>query len=254
LSVPGLTVMGRGILFWILFPFVMPQAIRVRRNAPRVSGGAGPSSGSVGSGKKIRLAAVGDSIIAGVGAETVAEALPGQVAIELAQLLGCEVSWSAHGLIGATSSVVHSRLVPMLPREPFDVMVLSVGVNDVTSLNTMRQWSTDLSCLLDEVRKHSPEAVIAIVGLPPLSSFPLLPQPLRAVMGIRARMFDEAAKFEVSERQRVVHVPIDINPTPEQFSSDGFHPSPLSYKELGRQIAAAIFSRLHWTDMPRHGL
>ncbi len=253
MNVPRLTAMGRGILFWTLCPLVIPQAIKLRRNAPRLEGAAGPTSGSVGSGKKIRLVAIGDSIIAGVGAETVADALPGQVATELAQLLGCEVLWSAHSLIGATSSVVSRRLVPMLPSEPFDVMVLSVGVNDVTSLRTMRQWSTDLGHLLDELQTHSPEATIAPVGLPPLSAFPLLPQPLRAVMGIRARTFDEAAKFEVSQRENVVHVPIDIEPAPDRFSPDGFHPSPSTYYELGRQVAAAIFSRLHRTDIPRQG-
>ena len=163
----------RWMLFWTLFPFVLPQAIKVRRNAPRVSGAAGPTSGSVGSGKTIRLVAIGDSIIAGVGAETVAEALPGQVAVELARLSGREVSWSAFGLIGATSSEVSRRLVPTLPSQPFDVIVLSVGVNDVTSLRTMRQWSRDLGRLLDQLRTHSPEAVIAVVGVPPLSSFPL---------------------------------------------------------------------------------
>lgn len=252
--------MGRGILFWTLFPFVLPQAIKVRRNAPRVSGSGGPPFGRVGSGSAIRLAAIGDSIIAGVGAETVAEALPGQVAVELARLLGCEVSWGACGLIGATSSEASRRLVPTLPSESFDAMVVSVGVNDVTSLRTMRQWSSDLCRLLDDLRARSPEAIIALVGLPPLSSFPLLPQPLRAVMGIRARMFDEAARCEVSQRAGVVHVPIDIEPTPDQFSTDGFHPSPSSYKELGRRVATAIWSRLHCegekhssADTPRQG-
>ena len=233
----------RWFIFWSLFPFVLPQAIKVRRNAPRVSGAGGPTSGSVGLGKPIRLAAIGDSIIAGVGAETVAEALPGQAAVELARLLGCEISWTAYGLIGATASIASRRLVPMLPSKPFDVMVLSVGVNDVTSLRTMRQWSTDLGSILDELKAHSPEAIIALVGLPPLSSFPLLPQPLRALMGIRARMFDDAAKFEASHGQGVVHVPIDIEPAPEQFSPDGFHPSPSTHKELGRQVAESIWSR-----------
>ncbi len=233
----------RSMLFWTFLPFVLPQAIKVRRNAPRVSGAAGPTSGRVGSGKAIRLMAIGDSVIAAVGAETVAEALPGQVAIELAGLAGCEVSWSAFGLIGASSSEVSRCLIPTLPNERFDVMVVSVGVNDVTSLRTMRQWSRDLGVLLDQLRTHSPEAVIAVVGMPPLSSFPLLPQPLRAVIGIRARMFDDAAKVEVSKKEKVVYVPIEIEPAPGQFSSDGFHPSPSIYKELGRQVAAAIWSR-----------
>lgn len=244
MSVIRPAIIGRGILFWTLFPFVIPQAMKVRRNAPRLSAAAGPTFGSFGSGKTIRLAAIGDSIIEGVGAETLADALPGQAAEELARLMGCEVCWNAYGLIGATSSVVSRRLIPKLPGVPFDVVIVSVGVNEVTTLRPVRRWSTDLGRLLDELRAHSPEATIALVGLPPLSSFPLLPQPLRAVMGIRAGMLDEAGKLEVHQRQRVLHVPIEIDPAPEKFCADGFHPSSLSYRELGRQVAAAIWSGL----------
>jgi hypothetical protein len=77
-------------------------------------------------------------------------------------------------------------------------------------------------------------------------------------MGIRARMFDDAARFEVSKRDNVVQVPVEFEPAPGQFSPDGFHPSPSSYRELGRQVAAAIWSRLDSdgetrssTDTPR---
>ena len=233
------------MLFWTLFPFVLPQAIMVRRHAPRLAGAAGPTSGSFGSGKSLSLLAIGDSIIAGVGAETVADALPGQVAVELARMLDREVSWSASGLIGATSSTVRRVLVPALPAEPFDVIVISVGVNDVTTLKMLKQWLSDLGSLLDDLRVHSPGSHMAFVGLPPLSSFPLLPQPLRFVLGIRARVFDDAARQEVLKRARAVHVPIEVDPGPERFCSDGFHPSRATYQELGREIATAISTSLN---------
>ncbi len=236
----GLGAFIRGMLFWTLFPLAIPQAIRVRRSAPRLSGAAGPTSGRFGSGKKLRLLAIGDSIIAGVGAATVADALPGQVAAELARMLEREVVWSASGRIGATSSSTAEHLLPPAETEPFDVMVVSVGVNDVTSLKTMSQWVAGLGGLLDDLRSHSPGCVIALMGVPPLSSFPLLPQPLRSIMGIRARAFDDAARHEVTKRRKVLHIPIEVDPGPERFSADGFHPSPASYTELGRQIAAAI--------------
>ena len=65
-------------------------------------------------------------------------------------------------------------------------------------------------------------------------------------------MFDDAAKVEVSKRNRVIYVPIEIEPTPDQFSPDGFHPSASSYKELGRQVAAAIWSRLERQWLKSH--
>ena len=111
LNVKGLLAAMRSIVFWALFPLVIPQAFIVRRNAPRLSGAAGASSGYVGSGRSVRLMAIGDAIIAGVGADTVAEALPGQVAEELAALHECQVSWTVSGLTRATSSGVMSRLL-----------------------------------------------------------------------------------------------------------------------------------------------
>jgi lysophospholipase L1-like esterase len=230
----------RRILFWVLFPFVLPQALNARRSAPRLLGANGPHEGYCGSGNTLKLLAVGDSIIAGVGARTVEQALPGQVALGLARRLGCKVQWQAFGCIGATSSTVRNSLVPNLPSEPFDVIVLSVGVNDVTSLRRTSWWSRNLGDLLDELRLHSPEAVIAMVGLPPLSEFPLLPQPLRAVMGIRAKVFDDVARKVVSLRAGVVHVPLPFDLGPDGFSSDGFHPFAASYRELGQYVAAVI--------------
>ena len=58
----------RNLLFWGLFPLLIPQALWVRKTAPRTAPAAGPRSGTVGDGRPIRLVGVGDSIIAGVGA------------------------------------------------------------------------------------------------------------------------------------------------------------------------------------------
>jgi hypothetical protein len=175
----------RWMLFWTLFPFVLPQAIKVRRNAPRVSGAGEPTSGRVGSGKTTRLVAIGDSIIAGVGVETVAEALPGQVAVELARLLGCEVSWSAFGLIGTTSSGVNRCLVPTLPNEPFDVMVVSVGVNErrgeigIRRAVGARQRDILVQFLMEAVSVATiggiSGIILGLIGLKALSGFMKLP-------------------------------------------------------------------------------
>jgi len=98
--------MIRRLLFWTLFPFVLPQAIRVRNNAPRFPGAGGPKDGTTGEGPPLRLLAVGDSIIAGVGAENLSKALVGQAAMQLAGRLKCQVAWTARGSIGADSKKI----------------------------------------------------------------------------------------------------------------------------------------------------
>ena len=54
-------------------------------------------------------------------------------------------------------------------------------------------------------------------------------------------------------REDVVYVPIEIEPAQSQFSTVGFHPSLSVYKELGRQVAAAICSRERLSSS-RHAL
>ena len=232
----------KGLLFWIAFPFLIPQALYVRRTAPRFAPAGGPSEGSVGDGDDIHLLAIGDSIIAGVGASALSRALVGQTAKALADSLRCRVIWKALGASGYNSARVLEHLVPDLPDATFDYIIVSVGVNDVTGLTTMRRWRRNLSRLLRTLQTNYPRAKIALAGMPPMHGFPLLPQPLRAVFGLRASAFDEIAREVVVVDQNALHVPLDFDPDPAKFSPDGYHPSEESYIEFGRHMAGRLLA------------
>ncbi len=227
----------RSILFWGLFPFVLPQALNVRKNAPRFASARGPKSGTVGAGKPLNLVAIGDSIISGVGASTLEKALVGQTAAALADELDVQINWTSWGSTGASTQKITQRLVPRLSDAPADFIIVSAGVNDVTSLSTVSAWEKQLTALLSSLKKHSPSALIAVAGIPPLRGFPLLPQPLRALFGVRGETFDAAAKKLIEKEKQVVYVPLEFEPRPEFFSADGFHPSEPSYKEFGKLMA-----------------
>ena len=232
----------RRIAFWTLLPFVVPQALWVRKTAPRFADAAGPANGAFGSGDARRLLAVGDSIIAGVGASTLANALVGRTARSLAVQTGCRVSWQALGRTGATSSSLLNALPKRLPEGPFDYLIVSVGVNDLTRIETRQRFRRQLEQLLALLRKRYPDAKIAFAGLPPLGLFPLLPQPLRAVFGLRARSFDLVMQDVLQAAPAAVHVPIDFEFRPGAFSEDGFHPSEESYVEFGASMAEGLMS------------
>ncbi len=230
----------RNLLFWPAILLLAPQALYVRRTAPRFAPADGPTSGACGRGSEARLLAIGDSIVAGVGVSTLSRGLVGRTAGPLSELLAKSIHWQALGVSGYDSARVIGDLVPQLPKEQFDYVVVSVGVNDITGLKTLRSWRQNLSILLDALSAHSPDAVIAVAGMPPLHGFPLLPQPLRATLGMRARVFDGVARDVIGRRRNVVHVPLDFDPTPEQFSADGYHPSEESYIDFGRRTAEAM--------------
>lgn len=227
----------RNILFWALIPLLVPQALYVRKTALRFAPASGPSNGYVGSGTQARLLAIGDSIIAGVGATTLSRALVGQTANALAISLGSCVEWKALGVSGYNSEKVLNRLVPKLPDVPVDYVILSVGVNDVTGLTTLRQWRQNLNLLVARLQAHSPNAIVAVAGLPPLHGFPLLPQPLRAVFGMRSRSLDEELRKILHGLPNCVYVPLDFDPDLSKFAPDGYHPSEEGYAEYGRHMA-----------------
>lgn len=223
-------------------PLLLPQAVRVRRTAPRFAAAAGPPTGSVGTGPRKSLLALGDSIIAGVGASQLSRALVGQTATRLASLEQAQVDWQAFGHIGFSTRKFLQYYEEGLPEGDPDYVIISLGVNDITSLTTASLWTAALRRMLSLCRQNYSRAVIALAGIPPLRTFPLLPEPLRTVIGKRGESFDELAKALVGEFPRAVHVPIDIALEPRSFSADGFHPSEYGYIDFGRGMAEALLS------------
>lgn len=238
----------RPFLFWLLLPFVIPQALWIRQHAPRFAGASGQTRGLVGRGASMRLIAIGDSIIAGVGASTLDKALVGQTALALSTRLSTAIEWTALGKSGLTARSVTETLVPDLPAHAADFIVLSVGVNDVTSLTTTASFERTLDRLLEKLERHSPDAIIAVAGIPPMGKFPLLPQPLRMLLGLRATSFDGVVRRVVARLPRAVHVPVELDPGPGQFSEDGYHPSPAGYREFGAAVADHLVSRRQVLD------
>ncbi len=230
----------RRIAFWTLLPFLIPQALWVRKTAPRFSDAAGPPVGSVGEGPTKQLVAVGDSIIAGVGAATLDQALVGQTARALASMLDANVHWNALGQTGQTSSGLLAEQLGRLPDSDADYVIVSIGVNDVTRVERTRTYIRNIGNIAEKIRARYPRATIGFAGLPPLGVFPLLPQPLRAALGLRAVTFNEELARLLNDIPGAIFIPVDFDASPGMFSDDGFHPSELGYAEFGGVVADAL--------------
>lgn len=228
------------LVFRLMLPFLLPQGLWVRMRAPRFTPAAGPREGSIGVGDPVRLLAIGDSIIDGVGVKQIENAMPVRLAAALSSALRKRVDWVALGMSGIDASGARRRLVPTLSREPFDFVFVSVGVNDVTRLRTTRHWRRELTGLVSDLRASSPDALIVVNGLPPLHGFPLLPQPLRWLLGLRARTLDSIAEAETAALNRVVFVPNRFDPEPDAFAADGFHPAESSCGIWAESVVSAI--------------
>ena len=228
------------LLFWMSLPLMLPQAFVLRRTAPRFAAADGPTQGSIGAGRDVRLLAIGDSIVAGVGARRLTGALVGQTAVALSESHDIRVHWQAIGETGMTTRRFLDTCMLSLPQEPQDYIVISLGVNDVTSLHSLGQWRRDLRELFADLEARYPGALVLLCGMPPLRGFPLLPQPLRHWIAMRGEAFDDASQQLAEGFENVRHVPIDFEPEPADFADDGFHPSEASYQVFGRNVAAEI--------------
>lgn len=232
-------VLGRA-LFWPSMATLAPQGLRVRRSAPRFEPAAGPREGRFGDGDtRLRLLGVGDSIIDGVGLASSHETMAVQAAKSLAERGAGAVSWQLQGKSGVTSEGALARLRTSGPLV-FDHAIVSVGVNDVTALRRTGAWRDSTRALAAELLVRSPHAHVWFVGLPPLHGFPLLPEPIRSVLGARARAFDAVLAAWCAETPQVHHVPTRFVPEAGQFAADGYHPNAASHAVWGEQVAEAI--------------
>lgn len=204
----------------------------------RLPGASGERQGSIGRGDALHVLAIGDSIIDGVGAGRMEDALPVQFARALAEKMNRCVHWRVEGQTGFAIDDVIRRLADISTIEQPDIVLISVGVNDVTGLSTTSHWRSRLVVMLDLLNERWPEAQTLFAGLPPMSLFPLPPQPLRFSLGLRAATMDSIAAETIAAYPNVEHVPTRVNPGDHSFCEDGFHPSAESCTLWARELAS----------------
>jgi len=218
-------------------PLIASQALWVGARATRLPEAAGPRQGQAGEGPPLRLLILGDSSAAGVGVDHQDQALSGQLVTRLAPVHA--VQWHLWAQSGATSSAALRMLAGQTARS-VDVAVLALGVNDVKNGVHITRWQANYRQVINVLKTRFDVRHICASGVPPLGSFPLLPQPLRAVLGARVARFDAALADICATTRGVVHMPFDMALDPELVAADGFHPNAALYDIWAKRTAAAI--------------
>ena len=98
-----------------LLPVAWAQGSATRRRVPRLPAAKPPHQGWVpGEGTPIRVLAIGESTICGIGLARGDETVTAATAQALARSTGRPVAWRAHGLSGATAREGLERLLPRI--------------------------------------------------------------------------------------------------------------------------------------------
>lgn len=222
-----------------LFPILIMQALRVRRTAQSLPEAAGPRHGKTGTGPLLRVRIIGDSSAAGVGVTRQDDALAGQLALALAS--DFSVTWHLDAVTGATTRSTHARLTAAIP-EPTDIVVLALGVNDVTRLIPRQTWVKQQHHLFARINTLYAPKRIYLSGVPPLEHFPLLPNPLRWTLGRHAKALESALLASLKATPDICYLPFAMVPRDDLMASDGFHPSATLYTLWAKEMASRITS------------
>lgn len=227
---------------WILcipvLPLIWFQGKRVKKTVLRLPEAMGEPYGTVAGDEDERLdiLILGESSAAGVGARTHDEAMPGFLAGHLAKNLGKTIHWRVLAKNGATLR----RAIRLVEGEaqaiPHLVFVL-IGVNDVFYLSSTSAWVRELSQLQTLLLARGAELCV-FSCLPPVGHFIALPQPLRFVLGQRAKLLNALMARHLSGERGCLFADLSFPKRGEFLAEDGVHPSSLGYENWARQLAA----------------
>ncbi len=193
-------------------------------------------------GEPLTLAVLGDSSVAGVGADRPQDTLTYGVAKALADRH--RVRLHALGVSGSRLRQVVEEQLPRLAGIDPDVVLVCVGTNDLTHVTPVRAIRQELRRLASGLTELAPDAVVVVSGLPPADVARCFAHPLRALLGLRAWALTRIYRAELSVHGITV---FDVaratrkafRHKPELFSADLFHPSSAGYAYLG-----AVYGRV----------
>jgi len=192
---------------------------------------------------------LGDSTAAGVGGDY-EQGIARATTRELS--LTQQVAMHNVSVSGARIKDVLEEQLPRAAHLHPDLVLLSVGANDVTHLTSVRSMRTNLREVVRRLRVMNPAVAIVITGSPDMGSPPRIPRLLRGIASWQTkrvnRMFVEEAKA-----LGLTFAPIAAETGPlfrsdrTLFAADRFHPNERGYATwipvLNRALAAALRGR-----------
>ncbi|MFQ3248378.1 MAG: lysophospholipase L1-like esterase [Glaciecola sp.] len=224
----------------LAFPLLIAQGKHLRKRALILPEADGERCGIAQnlSKPKLSILILGDSAAAGVGVCHQEQALLGQLIKHLKQHF--DLHWALIAKTGAQTKDMISMLNDEKLEHSFDIIITSLGVNDVTSLQTSKDWLA----AQQKLHKHCFETFntkhIIVSGMPPMHKFPLLPQPLRWVIGSRAKAFDKLQFKHIANCANKSYAPLTFNLDKSAMAKDGFHPGEVIYKEWAKVLSKRI--------------
>ncbi len=226
------------------------RAIGPQRGVPPYQDGRyGPATGT-----SVRIAVLGDSVAAGLGADDAADTVAGVLARGVGGLTARPVLITNHAVVGARSADLERQVTRCLSARPH-VAVIIIGANDVTHLTPRRIAARHLDTALARL---ADAGVAVVVGTcPDLGTVRPVGPPLRWVARELSRAL-AAEQRRVARQNGAATVNLYDRLGPEfianadaLFANDRFHPSGLGYRRIGAALLPPVLVALGLQPRPR---
>jgi lysophospholipase L1-like esterase len=225
----------------LIMPLLLIQAVWVRLTVLKLPEPCGDRSGQCGDGDKLKLLVLGDSAAAGVGVTKQKDAIAGQLSASLA--VNHQVNWRLVASNGFTSSDL-IRELSQLSSQTFDYVLISVGVNDITSLTRSYHWRANIEAIVEVLKVKFDAPKIMFSSIPPMQLFKAIPFPLNWWLGKRARKLNKLMIRALECREKNTVLKFDLPFKPEFLAKDGIHPSGLAYDIWAQQVKVKIHENI----------
>ncbi|HEV7454639.1 MAG TPA: SGNH/GDSL hydrolase family protein [Candidatus Saccharimonadales bacterium] len=155
------------------------------------------------------------------------------------------VTWVNFGVSGARAKdVADLQLKQAVAYKP-DIVLVAVGANDVTHLTSIGSVRDSLKKIISGLQAANPNVRIVLTGSPDMGAPPRLPQPLRALAGIRTQSVNNMITG-LTDGKRVVFAPTAEKTGPvfranhHLYAADNFHPTTEGYKVWTPVLTGAL--------------
>ena len=236
-----------GALVLPIAPFLLIQGQITRWKVGILPDAAGERHGKYGDdGDAAKLFVIGESTVAGLGARTHELALAGQFAKYLSEQIARPVEWKVLGKNGVTARRTIDELVPQMPDESFEYILVGLGGNDVMKLSSPAKWRSDMTELLGILRAKNPGAIIFLSNCPMIVHSPIMPEPIKSILWKLSQMHNANIKEFTQEMDRVFYYPQPVNVRLDGFFADGLHPSEQGYSDWAADMMRYFTANHKW--------
>ncbi|MEO6536822.1 MAG: SGNH/GDSL hydrolase family protein [Candidatus Paceibacterota bacterium] len=188
----------------------------------------------------LHILVAGDSTGVGTGASAAEDSTAGRIGKDFPN--ADIVNVSKNGITTEGLRVI----LDSMPNIRYDLIVIQIGANDVTSFAPEKQTAESLTQILDYAESHASSTVVLTAGN--IGRSAVFKYPLSKLITSRTLTIRKMFQDEISKRSSVTFVDLFKNSVDETFNSDKntyyaedhFHPSSAGYGVWYQEIGPVI--------------